>query len=121
MLTSILQAAFDKAESKLKKERAELSRFDDEIEELDAAIKSKKQAVSDADLALQDVEHQIQTLQKERTAAINAVTNLEKQFPWIAEEKQYVAVLESCFEPVTEYVSPSGFSESLAVLTTLMR
>lgn len=78
----------EKAEAKLKKERAELTRFDDELAELEKAIKEKRQAMSDADLAIQEAEHQIQTLQKERTAAINAVANLEKQFPWIVEEKK---------------------------------
>ncbi|KAF8337439.1 condensin complex subunit SMC2 [Cantharellus anzutake] len=74
------QAGHDQIEAKLKKERAELSRFDDELRELDLVIKEKRQA---------DAEHSVTNLQKERAAAANAVTALEKGNPWIESEREH--------------------------------
>lgn len=81
------QATHDDAEAMLKKERADLTRFDEELKELDLVIKEKRQAVADAELRVKEIEHQIGTLQKERTAATNAVAALEKGNPWIEEDK----------------------------------
>lgn len=53
-------------------------------------IKEKKQAVSQADLDLKSLEHAIQVLAKEKTAAMHAMTNLAKIHEWIAEESQCV-------------------------------
>lgn len=53
-------------------------------------IKEKKHAVSQADLNLKSLEHAIQVLGKEKTTAMNSVTNLEKMHDWIAEESGYV-------------------------------
>lgn len=77
-------------EVKLKKERADLTRFDEELRDLDQVIKEKRQAVADAELKIKEADHQITTLQKERTAATNAVAALEKGNPWIEGEKGYV-------------------------------
>ena len=74
----------------MKKERAELSRFDDELQELDRVIKEKRQAVADAQLAIKDAEHNVTNLQKERVAAVNVVVALEKGNPWIESEKECV-------------------------------
>ncbi|KZT64707.1 hypothetical protein DAEQUDRAFT_599662 [Daedalea quercina L-15889] len=80
--------SFKKAERKLQEERATLSRFDNELKELERVIKEKKQAISDADLQLKKLEHDLQALAKEKTAAANFITNLEKQYDWIAEEHE---------------------------------
>ncbi|THH15903.1 hypothetical protein EW146_g4642 [Bondarzewia mesenterica] len=80
------EAEHAKAERRLQDERATLTRFDTELRELEGVIKEKKQAVSDADLELKKLEHEIQTMGKEKAAAMTNVTNLEKQFEWIAEE-----------------------------------
>jgi structural maintenance of chromosome 2 len=72
-----------------------LTRFDDELNELDHAIKQKKQAVSDADLQLKKLEHDVQNLTKDKTAATNLVVNLENQHEWIQEEKEYVSYVHS--------------------------
>jgi structural maintenance of chromosome 2 len=82
------QTTHDDVEAKLKKERADLTRFDEELNELDLVIKEKRQAVADAELRVKEIEHQIGTLQKERTAATNAVAALEKGNPWIEEDKE---------------------------------
>jgi structural maintenance of chromosome 2 len=55
---------------------------------LDKVIKEKRAAVSEAGLDVQTLEHAIQTLGKERTAAINFVTSHEKQYEWILQDKE---------------------------------
>ncbi|TFK38366.1 condensin complex subunit SMC2 [Crucibulum laeve] len=77
----------ERADAKLRDELATLSRFDTELKELDRAIKEKKAAVSQADLDLKQLVHDIQELSKEKTAAVNKVANLEKQYDWIEEDK----------------------------------
>jgi septal ring factor EnvC (AmiA/AmiB activator) len=91
------QAAHAKAEKKLQEERATLTRFDNELKELERVIKEKKQAVSDADLQLKKYEHDMQALTKEKTAAVNFVANLEKQYDWIPDESAYVPAPYSVF------------------------
>jgi septal ring factor EnvC (AmiA/AmiB activator) len=91
----LLQASHAKAEKKLQEERATLTRFDNELKELERVIKTKKQAVSDAELQLKKFEHDMQTLAKEKTAATNFVANLEKQFDWIQDESECVVFLLS--------------------------
>ena len=89
-LTFSKKASHDEVETKLKKERADLTRFDEELQDLDQVIKEKRQAVADAQLKIKEAEHSITTLQKERSAAVNAVAALEKGNPWIESEKQCV-------------------------------
>ena len=84
------QVSHAKAEKKLQEERATLTRFDNELKELDRVIKAKKQTISDADLQLKKFEHDMQALAKEKTAATNFVANLEKQYDWIQDESEYV-------------------------------
>ena len=69
-------------------ERATLTRFDNELKDLDAVIKEKKQAISDGDLQLKRLDHDVQALSKDKTAAQNFVANHEKAYDWILEEKQ---------------------------------
>jgi hypothetical protein len=57
----------------------------------------KKQAVSDADLQLKKYERDMQAL-KEKTATVNFVANLEKQYDWILNENEYVLLSLFCFE-----------------------
>lgn len=83
------EAAYAKAEKKLQEERATLTRFDNELKELEVVIKEKKQAISDADLQMKKLDHDIQTLNKEKAAAVNFVANLEKQYEWILEEHEH--------------------------------
>jgi structural maintenance of chromosome 2 len=55
---------------------------------LDEVIKAKKQSGADADVAIKKLEHDIQSLAKEKAGHTTAVTNLEKQYEWIVEESQ---------------------------------
>jgi structural maintenance of chromosome 2 len=56
----------------------------------------KKKAVSDADLQLKKYERDMQAL-KEKTAVVNFVANLEKQYDWILNENKYVLLSLFCF------------------------
>ena len=91
----LLQASHAKAEKKLQEERATLTRFDNELKELERVIKTKKQAASDAELRLKKFEHDMQTLAKEKTAATNFVANPQKQFDWMRDESECVVFLLS--------------------------
>lgn len=55
---------------------------------MDRVIKEKKKAAVDAELELKKLEHDMQTLAKEKAAAAHLVDNLEKQYEWIAEEHE---------------------------------
>ena len=68
-----------------------MTRFDNELKELERAIKDKKQEVGDVEVKLQELQHDIQSLRKEKTAAANHIAGLEKQYEWIAEEKECVS------------------------------
>jgi hypothetical protein len=41
-------------------------------------------------LQLKKIEHDMQTLTKEKTAATNFISNLEKRYDWIQDESEYV-------------------------------
>jgi structural maintenance of chromosome 2 len=84
------QALHATAERKLQEERATLTRFDNELKELERVVKDKKDAVFNADLSLTKLDHDKQALTKEATTVSNFVANLERQHEWIIEEKEYV-------------------------------
>jgi len=81
-----LQAEHAEAERRLQEERATLTRFDAELRDLDEVIKAKKQVAADAEVAIKKLEHDMQSLAKEKASHVTAVTNLEKQYEWIEEE-----------------------------------
>jgi structural maintenance of chromosome 2 len=53
-----------------------------------------KEEITDAELNVKKTEHDIQTAQKEKTSAQNYVATLEKQHPWIPEEKRQVILVD---------------------------
>ncbi|KAF5319361.1 hypothetical protein D9619_008670 [Psilocybe cf. subviscida] len=81
------QAEFIKAEDKLREETATLSRFDEELKDLDIQIKQAKSAISKADLVIQDQNHVISGLQKEVTTAVNQQNRMETSYNWIPQDK----------------------------------
>ena len=85
--SSHLQKSYQEAEAKLAEERATLSRYDNELKDLDTTIKTKKQAIVDTDLQLKQLEHDITTNTKEQKTLLNAATNLEQQHDWIQDEQ----------------------------------
>ena len=100
-----MQASYQEAEAKLAEERATLSRYDNELKDLDTTIKTKKQAILDTDLQLKQLEHDINTNTKEKQQLTNAATNLEKQNEWIQDEKGYALCAGSS---VDTYLSNSS-------------
>ncbi|KAG8215877.1 condensin complex subunit SMC2 [Butyriboletus roseoflavus] len=77
-----------KAEARLQEERATLTRFDNELKELDDAIKVQKKGISDAELDVKRLEHEISALEKDKVTQVGWMANLEKQYDWIREECQ---------------------------------
>jgi structural maintenance of chromosome 2 len=55
-----------------------LTRYDTELRDPNEAIKAKKQAAADAEVTIKKLEHDIQSLAKEKASHATAVTNLEK-------------------------------------------
>ncbi|KAI1658511.1 putative SMC2 protein [Daldinia decipiens] len=84
---SQLQEAHDLAQSQLDDERAKLTGFDDELHALEEAIRSKNSRIAEEGLEKQKLGHTVDKSHKEQQHAIQAVTNMEKEFDWIAEEK----------------------------------
>jgi structural maintenance of chromosome 2 len=81
------------AEDKLNKERATLVAFDNELNDLDKDIKIKKKEIVDSELGLKKAEHDTSLIAKERSSLEVMKENLEKQFTWILEEKQWVLII----------------------------
>ncbi|KAF9039177.1 condensin complex subunit SMC2 [Panaeolus papilionaceus] len=81
------EAEHTKAEERLQEEMATLSRFDTELKELEQVVKEKKALAHNKELHVQELQHKIQGLAKERTAATNQVANLEKQHEWIVQDQ----------------------------------
>ncbi|KAI0034810.1 condensin complex subunit SMC2 [Vararia minispora EC-137] len=75
------------AEKKLKEERATLSRFDDELNDLENTVKGKKDEITKTELEKTKLEHDMQVAAKDKSSLEKAIVNLEKQYPWIPEEK----------------------------------
>lgn len=92
------QARHATAAAKLKEELATLEHFENELRELDEAVKLKKAQIANTEVELTKLEHGLQLLQKDRTASVNAVANLEKQYDWILEEHEYDHV-HYCHKP----------------------
>lgn len=66
--------------------------FDNELNDLDKDLKIKKKEIVDSELGLKKAEHDTSLIAKERTSLEAMKENLEKQFTWILEEKQYVHI-----------------------------
>ncbi|KAI0749775.1 RecF/RecN/SMC [Daedaleopsis nitida] len=82
-----VEALAAEAAKNLAEERATLNRYDEELKSLHRVVREKKQAISDTELQITKREHEVSNLGKEKTAAENAVANLEKQYEWIIEER----------------------------------
>ena len=55
---------------------------------MEEVIKHKEQAIADIDLSIKKAEHDMQSLQKNKAAAVNAINILEKAYDWITDEKK---------------------------------
>jgi structural maintenance of chromosome 2 len=65
-----------------------LTRYDTELHDPDKAIKVKKQVAADVEVMIKKLEHDIQSLMKEKASHTTTVMNLEKQYKWIEEKSK---------------------------------
>ncbi|KAF6752689.1 nuclear condensin complex protein [Ephemerocybe angulata] len=81
------EAAYERLNAELEEELATLKRFDAELKELERLIKEKKEVMDQVDLSVGKLQHDITNLEKEKNAAQNLITQLEKQNEWIEEDQ----------------------------------
>lgn len=74
----------------MQRERTVLSQFDEEVKALDATIKRIQDVLTDLDVDIKKTEHDITTATKDRQTSQGQVAQLEKQNPWIPDEKKSV-------------------------------
>jgi len=84
----IQTAELKEIEAKIAEETKMLTAFKDELDALDLAIKAKAQEMADGEVKVGELEHKIEGLKKDRKACAEAVSKLERQFEWIADENQ---------------------------------
>jgi len=82
-----VQAARKAVADKLKKERATLTAFEEELVELERAMGETTDGIAKTDEALVALEHDIGLLQKEHTSALNRLAELVKLNPWVKDEE----------------------------------
>ncbi|EAS29234.2 nuclear condensin complex subunit Smc2 [Coccidioides immitis RS] len=79
--------AHDYAQARLEDEQAKLTRFDDELRDLEEAKRSKAARITEDGLELQKLGHQLEKLQKDQNNAQQSVANMESEYEWIEEER----------------------------------
>jgi structural maintenance of chromosome 2 len=82
-----MQDSHNIAQAHLDDERAKLTGFDDELRSLEDASRSKSTRITEESLEMQKLGHQIEKFHKEQQAAVQAVSQMEKEHEWIADEK----------------------------------
>ncbi|KAL2217917.1 condensin subunit [Thermoascus aurantiacus ATCC 26904] len=82
-----IKDAHDIAQAQLEEERAKLTGFDDELRDLEEAIRSKNARITEEGLEMQKLGHLLEKLHKDQQTASQAVANMEKEYEWIADEK----------------------------------
>ena len=68
-------------------ELAHLTRFDEQLKDLDKAISKKKDAIADCDVQLTRIDGESKGLETQKQEALGHVKNLEKE-SWIKEQCQ---------------------------------
>ena len=79
--------AHDMAQAHLDDERAKLTGFDEELKSLEDASSSKTAQIAEDGLEVQKLGHQVEKLLKDRQAASQLLTSMEKEHDWIEDEK----------------------------------
>ncbi|KAH7189457.1 RecF/RecN/SMC [Fusarium flagelliforme] len=82
-----LTETHDTVQAELDDERAKLHQFDDELRALEDATRSKNARIAEESLEMQKLGHLLEKFHKEQQGAAEKVARLEKEFDWIAEEK----------------------------------
>lgn len=83
-----MQDAHDLAQAHLADEQAKLTGFDDELRALEEASRSKATLITEESLEQQTLGHQIEKFDKERESAAQTLKSLEKEYDWIADERE---------------------------------
>lgn len=70
------------------RERARITDFDEELQSLDAILRSKNTICTEGSLTLQKLRHEVEKYNKEEQSSLQAVTQLESEYEWIADAKE---------------------------------
>lgn len=62
--------------------------FDEELRDLEEAMQSKSSQITEGGLEMQKLGHQLEKLQKDQQNAAQAVSHMEQEHEWIADEKE---------------------------------
>lgn len=81
------QDVHDLAQARLNDERARLTGFDEELRALEEASRVKNARITEEGLEIQKLSHQIEKSHKEQQTAAQTVASMEREYEWIAEEK----------------------------------
>ncbi|RGP73498.1 structural maintenance-chromosome 2 [Fusarium sporotrichioides] len=82
-----LTETHDTVQAQLDDERAKLHQFDDELRALEDATRSKSARIAEESLEMQKLGHLLEKFHKEQQGAAEKVARLEREFEWIADEK----------------------------------
>ena len=93
------------AERQLQEERVTLTRFDREVTELEQAIKDKKNAATEADLQLKKLDHDVQSLRKDRAVSASKVHDLETLRSGCPLSTRYVVLFPAPFDSLRLFSS----------------
>ncbi|KAJ3268855.1 Structural maintenance of chromosomes protein 2, partial [Terramyces sp. JEL0728] len=78
--------------TELQEERKALAKYDKELQILDKALLSKNQQIQDNRLELQQIKSQLQSMAEDMSKSKNYIKKLEKDYPWIKDQKQLFGV-----------------------------
>lgn len=77
----------DIAQAQLDDERAKLTGFDEELKALEEASSLKTAQIAEDGLESQKLGHQVEKVQKDKQAAAQLLSSMEKEYDWIEAEK----------------------------------
>lgn len=77
----------EKAKTLHTEELAHLTRFDEQLKDLDKVISKKKDTIADCDVQLTKIDGELKGLEAQKQEAVGHVKHLEKE-PWIKEQCQ---------------------------------
>ncbi|KAJ3320290.1 Structural maintenance of chromosomes protein 2, partial [Boothiomyces sp. JEL0866] len=78
--------------TELQEERKALAKYDKELQALDKALVTKNQQIQDNRLELQQIKSQLQSMTEDLSKAKGYIKKLEKDYPWIKDQKQLFGV-----------------------------
>lgn len=88
-LVSAKKSEYEKANSELEQKKASLTEADQELSKLIARKEEKSKEKTSCVLKIKKLEHKLARQQKEQKEADSFLSNIQKEHPWIATEKQF--------------------------------